>query len=57
MVEPETYRIATSPTDDINAILAFVDRMNAYPFVRWATIADTAQAWVNAGEAAFQISE
>lgn len=55
MVEPETYRIATSPTDDINAILAFVDRMNAYPFVEWATIQETAQAWIDAGGVPFQI--
>jgi len=55
MVEPETLRIATSSTDDLNAILAFVERMNAYSFVRWATIADTAQTWVDAGEVAFQI--
>lgn len=57
MVEPETLRIATSSTDDVNAILAFVERMNAYPFVHWATIAETAQAWTDAGEVAFQISE
>jgi hypothetical protein len=55
MVEPETLRIATSATDDVNAILAFVQRMNAYPFVRWATIEETVQAWVAAGEVAFQI--
>ncbi|MCC6300412.1 MAG: hypothetical protein IT314_14050 [Anaerolineales bacterium] len=57
MVEPETYRISTSETDDINAILAFVDRMNAYPFVRWATIQETAQAWVEAGGVAYQLEE
>ncbi|MCC6568981.1 MAG: hypothetical protein IT315_07065 [Anaerolineales bacterium] len=57
MVEPETLRISTSSTDDVNVILAFVERMNAYPFVRWATIEETAQAWVNAGEVAFQINE
>lgn len=55
MVEPETYRIATSPTDDINAILVFVERMNAYPFVEWATIQETAQAWIDAGGVPFQI--
>lgn len=57
MVEPETLRIATSSTDDLNAILAFVERMNAYPFVRWATIQETAQAWIDAGEIAFLIGE
>jgi len=57
MVEPETLRISTSATDDVNVILAFVERMNAYPFVRWATIAETAQAWADAGEVAFQINE
>ena len=55
MVEPETLRIATSSTDDIHAILAFVNRMNTYPFVRWATIAETAQTWADAGEVAFSI--
>jgi hypothetical protein len=55
MVEPEILRIATSATDDVNAILAFVERMNAYPFVRWATIEETAQAWVTAGEVSFMI--
>ncbi|RIK30470.1 MAG: hypothetical protein DCC56_09100 [Anaerolineae bacterium] len=57
MVEPETLRIATSSTDDLNAILAFVERMNQYPFVRWATIQGTANAWVSAGEVPFQIGE
>lgn len=57
MVEPETLRISTSATDDVNVILAFVERMNAYPFVRWTTIAETAQAWTDAGEIAFQINE
>lgn len=55
MVEPETLRISTSSTDDLNAILAFVERMNAHPFIRWATIEETAQAWVTAGEVAFYI--
>lgn len=49
MVEPETLRIATSATDDLVVILAFVERMNPYSFVRWETIATTAQAWVQAG--------
>lgn len=57
MVEPETLRISTSSTDDVNAILAFVERMNAYPFVRWATIQETSQAWIDAGEVAFQIGK
>ena len=55
MVEPETLRISTSSTDDLDAILAFVERMNTRPFVRWATIEETAQAWVSAGEVAFYI--
>lgn len=55
MVEPETLRIATTETDDLNVILAFVERMNQYPFVRWATIEETATAWVQAGGVAFQI--
>ncbi len=57
MVEPETLRIATSSTDDLNAILAFVERMNAHPFVRWATISETAQAWMDAGSVAFYIDQ
>jgi hypothetical protein len=57
MVEPETLRIATSVSDDLDAILAFVERMNAYSFVRWGTIAETAQAWVDAGGVPFQIDE
>lgn len=55
MVEPETLRIATSDTDDINAILAFVERMKQYSFVRWATIEETVTAWVQAGSVDFQI--
>lgn len=57
MVEPETLRIATSSTDDLDAILAFVEQMNTYPFVRWATIQETAQAWMNAGEVAFHMEQ
>lgn len=49
MVEPETLRIARSATDDVSVILAFVERMNGYAFVRWGTISETAQAWVQAG--------
>jgi hypothetical protein len=55
MVEPETLRIATSDTDDINVILAFVESMNKYSFVKWATIEETATHWEQAGSVAFQI--
>lgn len=55
MVEPETLRIVTSKTDDVNFILAFVEQMNQYPFIRWATIEETAIAWEQAGSVPFQI--
>lgn len=55
MVEPETLRIAESATADVDAILAFVARINAYPFVRWGTIEQTAQAWAAAGSVPFMI--
>jgi hypothetical protein len=57
MFEPETLRIAGSDTDDITAILAFVARVKQYPFVRFATIEETAQAWVAAGGVPIQIEE
>lgn len=57
MVEPETLRIARSDTDDINAILAFVARVGQYSFVRFATIEETAQAWVTAGGVPIQIEQ
>lgn len=55
MIEPETLRIAESATDDINVILAFVERMKQNPSVRFGTIEETAQAWVDAGSVAIQI--
>jgi hypothetical protein len=51
MVSPTTLRVVES-TDDIQSILAFVAEMNGVPFVRWATISETAQAWVQAGSVA-----
>lgn len=48
MVMPSTLRIVES-ADGIEQIAAFVRQMQAYPFVRWATIAETAQAWQEAG--------
>lgn len=55
MMEPETLRIARSATDDVSAILAFAERINQYSFVHWATIEETAQAWVTAGGVPIQI--
>ncbi len=57
MVEPETLRIARSDTDDVTAILAFAARVGQYPFVRFATIEETAQAWVTAGGVPIQIEQ
>jgi hypothetical protein len=48
MVAPTTLQIVESG-DGIAEITAFVNEMNAYTFVRWATIEETAQAWVEAG--------
>ena len=39
----------TQSSDGLEQIAAFVHEMNAYSFVRWATIEETAQAWVQAG--------
>ena len=50
MVEPETLQIANSE-DGLMEILAFVARMDGVAFVRWGTISETAQAWVDAGSA------
>lgn len=57
MIEPETLRIARSDTDDITVILAFVERVKQYPFVRFATIEEIAQAWVAAGGVPIQIEQ
>ena len=57
MVEPETLRIARSDTDDETAILAFVERVGQYSFVRFATIEETAQTWVTAGGVPIQIEQ
>lgn len=48
MVSPTTLTIVESD-DDMAKITAFVNEMNTYPFVRWVTIEETAQAWVEAG--------
>ena len=55
MIEPETLRIAGSTTDDLDVILAFVERVKQNPAVRFATIEETAQAWVSAGSVPIQI--
>jgi len=49
MVSPTTLEIVNSG-DGINGITAFVQEMNAYSFVHWANIEETAQAWVAAGK-------
>lgn len=50
MVEPETLRIVNS-ADGLEEILAFAARMDGVSFMRWGTISETAQAWVQAGSA------
>jgi hypothetical protein len=55
MVEPETLRIIQSATDDLNAIMLFTESSKQKTFVRFGTIAETAQAWVGAGSIAIQI--
>jgi hypothetical protein len=48
MVSPTTLTIVES-NDGLAEITAFANEMNAYPFVRWANIEETAQAWIAAG--------
>lgn len=48
MVSPTTLTIVNSG-NGMAEIAAFVNEMNSYNFVRWATIEETAQAWVAAG--------
>jgi hypothetical protein len=48
MIEPETLQIVNSD-DSLNEILAFVERVKQNSAIRFATIEETAQAWVNAG--------
>jgi len=36
-------------SDGLEQIATFINEMNSYSFVRWATIEETAQAWVQAG--------
>lgn len=55
MVAPDTLTVVDENvggggSDGIGAIEAFAARMSALPVVRWATIAETAAAWVAAGE-------
>jgi len=57
MVEPETLRIVKSATEDVNVILAFAARVGQVSFVRFATIEETAQAWVAAGGVPIQIEQ
>jgi hypothetical protein len=49
MVRPSTLMIVDTD-DGLDAIAAWADRAGALPVVRWATIAETASAWVAAGE-------
>ena len=48
MVAPSTLTIAKTESG-YDEIAAFVAEMDAYPFIRWATIEETAQAWVASG--------
>lgn len=61
MVAPTTLQVVgpgvqiVESGDGIAEIAAFVNEMNGYGFVRWATIEETAQAWVAAGSVASRI--
>lgn len=48
MYTPSYLTIGTSDSgyDDL---VAFVEEIDSYPFIRWATIEETAQAWVASG--------
>ena len=48
MVAPATLRIVES-ADGIEQIASFVQQVKGFPFIRWATVEETAQAWVAAG--------
>lgn len=48
MVGPVELTIPKT-NDGITELAVFVEEMNKYPFIRWATIEETAQAWVEAG--------
>lgn len=48
MVSPTSLTIVES-NDGMAEITAFVNEMNQYSFIRWATIEETAQAWAAAG--------
>jgi polyhydroxybutyrate depolymerase len=48
MVSPATLQVANSQ-DGMPQLAQFVEEMEAYPFVRWATIEETALAWTEAG--------
>jgi hypothetical protein len=48
MVDPSKLTIINS-NDGVEQITAFVQQMNQYSFVRWASIEETAQAWWVAG--------
>lgn len=55
MVAPSTLQVVgpgvqiVESGDGIAEIATFVNEMDGYGFVRWATIEETAQAWVEAG--------
>lgn len=54
MVSPKTLTIVES-SDGIPEITAFVNEIKGYNFVRWATIEETAQAWIEAGNVSSRI--
>lgn len=54
MIEPETLLIVNSD-DGLAEILAFVEQVRENPNLRFATIEETAQAWVAAGSVPIQI--
>ncbi len=48
MVAPSTLEIVKTG-DGLEQITLFVNEMNAFSFVRWGTIEETARSWVQAG--------
>lgn len=56
MVQPATLLTPTSG-EGLTEIEALVEQLSAYPFVRWATIAETAEAWKDAGEIPSRIED
>ncbi len=48
MIAPDTLTIVKT-SDGMEALTVFYNEVNDLPFIRWATIQETADAWVTAG--------